>query len=56
MTRRSLFGWYLCTSFLVTLQYGLTKELKNAQMDKVNALRRKQQQQAAERLLNDIGM
>ena len=56
MTRRSLFGWYACTSFLVTIQYGLAKEIRRAQSDKLNADRRRQQQQAAERLINDIGM
>ena len=56
MTRRSLFGWYAVTSFLVTMQYGLAKEVKRAQTDKLNAVRRDQQQKAAERLLDDIGM
>lgn len=56
MTRKHLFAAYAVTSFLVTLQVGVSKEIRNAQIDAKSAIRRKQQQQAIERVLHDLGI
>ena len=56
MTRKHLFAAYAVTSFLVTLQLGVSKEIRKAQLESKGYVKRRQQQQAVERLLNDLGI
>ena len=56
MTRKHLFAAYAVTSFLATIQMGISKDIRTAQVDLKNAVRRRQQQQSIERILNDLGV